>query len=64
MVVCPLCGWYPCVVHNGHRKDGTQRYVCRDCGKSFVMGLHELHCVWLQEKTCPCGSSTLIVADE
>ena len=25
------------IVRNGHRKDGTQRYVCRDCGKSFVI---------------------------
>ncbi len=34
--VCPLCGCTH-VVRNGHRKDGTQRYVCKDCGKSFVM---------------------------
>ncbi len=34
--VCPLCGC-TYVVRNGHRKDGTQRYVCKDCGKSFVM---------------------------
>jgi len=34
--VCPTCGCVH-VVRNGHRKDGTQRYVCRDCGKSFVI---------------------------
>lgn len=34
--VCPLCGSIH-VLRNGHRKDGTQRYVCRDCGKSFVI---------------------------
>ncbi len=34
--VCPLCGCTH-VVRNGHRKDGTQRYVCKDCGKSFVI---------------------------
>ena len=36
--VCPLCGCIH-VVRNGHRKDGTQRYVCKDCGKSFVIPL-------------------------
>ena len=33
--VCPLCGCIH-VVRNGHRKDGTQRYVCKDCGNSYV----------------------------
>ncbi len=28
--VCPLCGCIH-VVRNGHRKDGTQRYVCVPC---------------------------------
>jgi predicted RNA-binding Zn-ribbon protein involved in translation (DUF1610 family) len=31
--ICPLCGCIH-VVRNGHRKDGTQRYECKDCGKS------------------------------
>ena len=57
--VCPLCGCIH-VVRNGHRKDGTQRYVCKDCGKSF-RDCYELHLCLVQEKTCPCGSSTLIV---
>ena len=34
--VCPLCGCTH-IVRNGHRKDGTQKYMCRDCGKSFVI---------------------------
>ena len=34
-LVCPICVCVH-VVRNGHRKEGTQRYVCRDCGKSFV----------------------------
>lgn len=34
-LVCPICGCLH-VVRNGHRKDGAQRYACRDCGKSFV----------------------------
>lgn len=33
--ICPVCGCVH-VVRNGHRKDGTQRYVCRECKKSFV----------------------------
>lgn len=33
---CPLCGCTH-IVRNGHRKDGTQKYMCRDCGKSFVI---------------------------
>ena len=33
--ICPLCGSTK-VVRNGHRKDGTQRFVCKDCKKSFV----------------------------
>lgn len=34
-VVCPYCGKKH-IVRNGHRKDGTQKYVCTDCGKSFT----------------------------
>ena len=34
-LVCPMCGCVH-VVRNGHRKDGAQRYVCRDCGRSFI----------------------------
>ncbi len=34
--VCPHCGCMH-VVRNGKRADGTQRYVCRDCGKSFTI---------------------------
>ena len=33
--VCPLCGSIH-IVRNGKRKDGKQRYLCRDCTKSFV----------------------------
>ncbi len=32
---CPYCGSKH-VVRFGHRKDGTQRYKCRACGKTFV----------------------------
>lgn len=50
--VCPICGCVH-VVRNGHRKDGAQRYVCKDCGKSFVIttnsivsGTHKDFSVW------------------
>jgi len=33
---CPICGSVH-IARNGHRKDGTQRFICRDCGKSFVV---------------------------
>lgn len=39
--VCPLCGCIH-VVRNGHRKDGTLRYVCKDCGKSFVIATNSI----------------------
>ena len=34
--VCHICGSIH-VVRNGRRSDGTQRYLCRDCKKSFVV---------------------------
>ena len=34
-LICPICGKTH-ISRNGHRKDGTQRYICRDCGRSFV----------------------------
>ena len=34
-VVCPYCGKKH-VRRNGHRKDGAQKYVCSECGKSFT----------------------------
>lgn len=61
--VCPHCGCTH-VVRNGTRKDGTQRYLCRDCGKSFVVtsnsivaGTHKELDVW--EKYISCMMSGL-----
>lgn len=34
--VCPICGCTH-IVRNGRRKDHVQRYICKDCGKSFVI---------------------------
>jgi len=39
--ICPLCGSIH-VVRNGKRKDRTQRYLCRDCGKSFVATINSI----------------------
>ncbi len=39
--VCPCCGSVA-VVRNGHRKDGTQRYCCKDCRKSFVIATNSV----------------------
>lgn len=35
-ISCPHCGCVEGVSRNGHRKDGTQRYLCTNCGKSSV----------------------------
>ena len=34
--VCPICGCIH-ILRNGHTKSGSQRYICKDCGKSFVI---------------------------
>lgn len=39
--VCALCGCTN-IVRNGHQKDGTQRYLCKDCGKSFVISSNSI----------------------
>ena len=39
--ICPLCGGIH-VIRNGHRKDGTQRYACKDCCKSFVIATNSI----------------------
>lgn len=39
---CPCCGATH-IVRNGHRKsDNVQRYLCRDCGKSFVASANSI----------------------
>ena len=39
--VCPECGSTH-IVRNGHRTDGTQRFICRDCKKSFVVASNSI----------------------
>jgi|LSQX01.3.fsa_nt_gb transposase-like protein len=40
-LVCPLCGCIDHISRNGHRKDGKQRYICKDCGKTFVTNIFD-----------------------
>ena len=56
--VCPICGSIH-VIRNGHRKDGVQRFICRDCGRSFVItanaitaGTHKDFDTWQQYIDC------------
>ena len=56
--VCPVCGATH-VVRNGKRKDGTQKYICKDCGKSFVIttnsivsGTRKDFNVWIKYVDC------------
>lgn len=39
--VCPICGSVH-IVRNGHRVNGTQRFLCRDCHKSFVVSTNSI----------------------
>lgn len=41
-LVCPLCGCTGHISRNGHRKDGKQRYICKDCGKSFIANTNSI----------------------
>ena len=48
--VCPLCGCIH-VVRNGHRKDGTQRYVCKDFrGQGIGSALINISIEWAKHK--------------
>jgi transposase-like protein/IS1 family transposase len=35
---CPTCGEENGQVNNGHNRSGTQRVLCRSCGKTYTMG--------------------------
>lgn len=52
--VCPLCGCIH-VVRNGHRKDGTQRYVCKELWQ-VLRDCYELHCVWYKKRLVRVGA--------
>lgn len=41
-LVCPHCGCIGHISRNGHRKDGKQRYICKNCSKSFVANTNSI----------------------
>ena len=62
---CPICGSIH-VVRNGRRADGTQRYMCRDCVKSFVATTNSIvastkkdFAVWEQYINCMMNGMSL-----
>ncbi len=59
------------VVKNGKRKDGTQRYLCRSCGRSFIptsrsimSGTRKRLAVWGRYLRCMMDRKTLKKASE
>ena len=62
---CPYCGKEH-VRRNGHRHDGTQRYLCLDCKKTFgittnsiIFGSHKQLSVWQKYFSCMMNKRTL-----
>lgn len=58
-VVCPICRSVGHASRNGHRKDGKQRYICKNCGKSFVSNTNSItsgtrkgYAVWKEYIQC------------
>lgn len=56
--VCPICGG-PHVQRNGRRENGTQKFNCRDCGKTFSIanktifnGTRKDMSVWMRYMEC------------
>ena len=63
-LVCPFCGKAH-VVRNG-RHDGKQRYLCKECGKTFfassnsiASGTHKNLAVWEQYVDCMINGYSL-----
>lgn len=63
--VCPHCGKSH-IVRNGHRADGTQRYKCKDCNKTFVVasnsivsGTHKDLDVWQKYIECMMNGTSI-----
>jgi transposase-like protein len=56
--VCPICGGVH-VQRNGRRANGSQKFVCKDCGKTFSIrkntifsGTHKSASVWKEFLRC------------
>lgn len=63
--VCPFCGGTH-VVKNGKRADGTQKYICRECGRnplatsnSLLCGTHKDLATWLKFIECELNDESL-----
>ena len=63
--VCPICGSIH-VCRNGKRENGTQKFVCRDCGKSFSIrkntvfsGTHKGLSTWKEYMECMAEGLTI-----
>ena len=63
--VCPFCGGTH-VVKNGKRKDGTQKYLCKECGRnplatsnSILCGTHKDLSTWLTFIECALNDEPL-----
>ena len=64
-IQCPFCR-VDHIVKNGRRRDGTQRYLCRECGKSFlattdsvISGIRKPPIVWKKYLHCMIEKKTL-----
>ena len=68
--VCPICGGTH-VQRNGKRKNGTQKYICRDCGKTFSIGKNTIFnrtrkdmSVWMEYMECMAEGLSLAESAE
>lgn len=67
---CPMCGSNK-VVRNGKRRDGVQKFCCKDCGKSFVAktntvvsGTRKSFDTWIKYIECMMNWATVREAAE
>ena len=63
--MCPICGGTH-VQRNGKRKNGSQKYICRDCGKTFSIrkntvfsGTRKDMATWMRYMECMSEGMTL-----
>lgn len=63
--VCPICGGTH-VQRNGRRRNGTQKFICKDCGKTFSIrknsifsGTRKPMSVWHESMDCMAEGLTL-----
>ena len=63
--VCPICGGTH-VQRNGKRKNGAQKFICKDCGKTFSIrkntifnGTRKSLSVWREYMSCMAEGLTI-----